>query len=97
MVRLGTGTIETSADYKSSATGTVNHESNLLSCEISLQVYAQIWQMICLYLRSGFRLSTDLTLARTCVYRLALETVERRKKMKSSIILNILSIINQCN
>ena len=25
-------------DYKSFATGTVNHESNLLSCEISLQV-----------------------------------------------------------
>ena len=43
------------ADYKSCATGTVNHESNLLSCEISLQVvYVQIWQMICLYLRSGF-------------------------------------------
>ena len=34
------------ADYKSSATRTVNHESNLLSCEISLHVYAQIWQMI---------------------------------------------------
>ena len=69
------------ADYKSSAPGTVNHESNLLSCEISLQVvYVQIWQMICLYLRSGFCLSTDLILARMCVYRLALETVERRKK-----------------
>ena len=72
------------ADYKSSATGTVNHESNLLSCEISLQVvYVQIWQMICIYLRSGFCLSTDLILARMCVYRLALETVERRKKWKA--------------
>ena len=38
--------------------------------------------MICLYLRSGFRLSTDLTLARMYVYRLALETVERRKNEK---------------
>ena len=82
MVRLGITTIETKpAGYKSSATGTVNHESILLSCEISLQVYAQIWQMICLYLSSGFRLSTDITLVRLCVYRLALETVvDGRKK-----------------
>ena len=72
------------ADYKSSATGTINHESNLLSCEISLQVvYTQIWQMICLFLRSGFCLSTHLILACMCVYRLALETVKRRKKLKT--------------
>ena len=36
--------------------------------------------MVCFCLRSGFRLSTDLTLARMCVYRLALETVDGRKK-----------------
>ena len=50
-------------DYKS-VTGTVNHESNSLSCEISLQVYDPIWQMTCSCLSSGFRLSiTNLTLA----------------------------------
>ena len=74
--------IETSQliTYKSSATGTVNHESNLLSCEISLQVYAQIWQMICLCLRLGFCLSTDRTLARICVYRLASGTGEEEMR-----------------
>ena len=68
------------ADYKSSATETVNHESDLLSCEISLKVYAQIWQMICLCLRSGFCLSTDLSLARICVYQLTLETGEEEMR-----------------
>ena len=36
--------------------------------------------MICLCLRSGFCLSTDLTLARICVYRLALETGEEEMR-----------------
>ena len=31
-------------DYKS-ATGTVSHEPDLLSCEISLRIYVLIWQM----------------------------------------------------
>ena len=43
------------ADYKS-ATGTVNHESDLLSCEISLLVYVLIWQLNCLFLSLRFRL-----------------------------------------
>ena len=37
--------------------------------------------MICLCLRSGFCLSTDLTLARICAYRLALETGEEEMRI----------------
>ena len=37
------------ADYKS-AIGTVNQESDLLSCEISLRVYVLIWRRNCLSL-----------------------------------------------
>ena len=37
---------ETSQRIKT-ATGTVNHESDLLSCEISLPVHVLIWQMNC--------------------------------------------------
>ena len=44
------------ADYKS-ATRTVNHESDLLSCEISLRVDVLIWQMNCLSPSLRFRLA----------------------------------------
>ena len=43
------------ADYKSTIR-TVNQESDLLSCEISLRVYVLIWQMNCLSLSLRFRL-----------------------------------------
>ena len=44
------------ANYKS-AIGTVNHESDLLSCEVSLGVHVLIWQINCSSLSLQFRLA----------------------------------------
>ena len=44
------------ADYKS-ATGTVNQETDLLSCGISLRVSVLIWKVNCSSLSSRFRLT----------------------------------------
>ena len=49
------------ADYKS-GTRTVNHESDLLSCEISLRVHVLIWQMNCSSLSLRFHLAIFILL-----------------------------------
>ena len=47
------------ADYKSE-TGTVSHEPDLLSCEISLHIYVLIWEMnYCSSLSLRFRLAVS--------------------------------------
>ena len=84
-------------DCKSS-TRTVNHESNLLSCEISLP------SLCCDLADDSFMSQFEILslnhqpyFGTYVCYRLALETIDRSKEMRSSIILNILSIISQYN
>ena len=75
-------------DFKS-ATGTVNQESDLLSCGISLRVCVLIWQMNCSSFRSRFRL-TVLFLAHIYTIDLHLETVDGMKDIKTPIIVIVL-------
>ena len=72
------------AGYKS-ATRTVNHKSDLLSCEISLPVYVLIWQMNCSSLSVGFRLaiSEKPYFGMYVYHRPTLEAVVGKKEMKT--------------